>query len=111
MLGMVRPQVCDYRSFAFALCNFCPCSRGTKAAGCAPGSVEAFCFDQLRTLDRCDDQLRNAHGAGDYKWLGTEIDQNDLHFAAIVGVDGSRRIQHSDAVARGEPRPRTNLTF
>ena len=38
-----------------------------------------------------------------------EIDEQHLDLAAIVAVDRARRIEHGDAVLRGEPRARTHL--
>src|SRR6187551_3189700 len=43
-------------------------------------------------------QLCNSHAAGDAERLLAEIDQNHADFAAIVGVDGARRIGYGDAV-------------
>ena len=40
-----------------------------------------------------------------------KIHKNNVYFAAIVGIDGARRIENGDAVARGEARARPHLAF
>ena len=37
------------------------------------------------------------------------IDENDLHLAAIVAVDGARRVEAGDAVIERQPRARPHL--
>ncbi len=55
------------------------------------------------------DQLCNSHAAGDAERLLAQIDQDHAHFAAIVGVDGARRVGHGDAVLGGQPGTRADL--
>ena len=45
---------------------------------------------KLCMQNRRDDQLGNAHAARDRERFRAEIDQNDLYFAAIVGIDRCR---------------------
>ena len=58
-----------------------------------------------------DDHLCNSHAAADPKRLGAQIDKDYADFAAIVGIDRAGRIQHRDAVLRGEPGARPHLRF
>src|SRR3546814_2298048 len=46
--------------------------------------------------------LRNAAAALDDEGLVAVVDQDDADLAAVVGIDGPRRIQHRDAVLEGE---------
>ena len=34
-----------------------------------------------------------------------------MYFAAIVGIDGTRSVEHGDAMSQGEPRTRPDLPF
>ena len=40
-----------------------------------------------------------------------EIHENNLYFAAIIGINGSRRIEHSDTVPHCEARAWAHLSF
>src|SRR3984957_6299637 len=62
-------------------------------------------------LNRCDYQLRDARTARNDEQFGTSIDQNDLQFSAIVGIDRPGRVEHCDAVASGQTRPRPDLAL
>ncbi len=44
----------------------------------------------------------DAHAAFDEEFLFAEIDQQDLHFAAIIAVYRSGRVEAGDAVLEGE---------
>ena len=74
-----------------------------KPTGCALCRRQRCHFDNRDWRDRCDNKLRNPHAAPHNKWLGAEIDQNDLHFAAVIRIDGSRRVQDSNTVLRARP--------
>src|SRR5690606_14970450 len=43
--------------------------------------------------------------------LFAEVDEQDLHLAAVVGIDGARRVEQGDAVPQGQPRTRADLAF
>jgi hypothetical protein len=60
---------------------------------------------------RCNDQLRNPHASLDSKRLVTVVYEDDLDFSAIVGVDGTGRIEHGDAMSHGEARARPHLAL
>ncbi len=57
----------------------------------------------------CDEQLRDPHAPLDDEAGGAEVDQDDLHFAPVVGVDRAGGVQYRDAVLRGESRSRPDL--
>src|SRR5687768_6536773 len=48
-------------------------------------------------LDPRDDKLGNAVAAPDDEGLIAEIDHDDLHLAAIIGIDGSGAVQKRHA--------------
>src|SRR4029077_10118197 len=56
-------------------------------------------------------ELRDLHAARDGESLTAVVDQNGRHFAAIIGIDGSRRVQHCHAMTKREPRTRAHLSF
>ncbi len=72
-------------------------------------SVEAVGGTPGDAGDGRDDHLGDAHATGDAERFGAEIDQDDLHLAAIIRVDGAGRVEDGDAVLMGESRPRAHL--
>ena len=60
-------------------------------------SSRASTSRQRRLDHRGDHQLGDAVAAADDEVLGAEVDQDHLHLAAIVGVDGAGRVQAGDA--------------
>ncbi len=74
----------------------------------AEPAAAAFRFGGLPDLDhphlrhRCDHHLGDAHAAFDEEFLFAEIDQQDLHLAAIVAVDRAGRVEAGDAVLQRE---------
>src|SRR5262249_48834089 len=77
----------------------------------ALGFVERCDFRNLRPYDWCDHQLGYARAARDCHRCVTEIGEQDLDFAAVVGIDRAGRVENSKAVTRGEPRPGPHLRF
>src|ERR1700677_2060491 len=61
---------------------------GTKPTCGTLGRVQTLRFDEFRLTHRRNDQLRDPHAAGDDERFGAEIDENDLHFASVVCIDG-----------------------
>src|SRR5207245_587341 len=61
--------------------------------------------------DRRDHELRDAVAVADAHWLASEVDEEDAHLAAVVGVDRAGRVEHREAVAGGEAAPRPDLPF
>jgi hypothetical protein len=55
--------------------------------------------------------LRYAHTTLNNKWLRAVVYEDYMDLAAIIGVDGSGRIEHGDAMTDGQPRARAHLTF
>src|SRR5262245_13465837 len=55
-------------------------------------------------LDASDHPLCDALAATDHKRLRPEIDQQNLHLAAIVGVEGAGAVQNHHASFQREPR-------
>ena len=58
-----------------------------------------------------DQHLGDAHAAFDGERVVAEIDQGDVNFAAVVAVDGSRGVDHGDAVFGGQAAARADLGF
>ena len=57
-----------------------------------------------------DDHLRDAVTANNERHIG-EIDEDDTDLTTIVGVNGARRIQYSDAALECQTTARTHLSF
>ena len=79
-------------------------ARSTQTAAAAAGLGQQIDGIELRLHHRRDHHLRDALAAANRKRFRAVIDQDDLDLAAIVGIDGAGRVQHGDAVLRGEPR-------
>src|SRR6516165_10087918 len=77
----------------------------------------ACCF--IKTCDFADrglqgcyqHQLCNARAALHRERVMAEIRKDYMNFAAVIGVDRARRIEHRDAVVQCEPRPRPDLAL
>ena len=86
-------------------------ARRTKAAN------SACCF--IKTCDFRDDglhgwrenQLRNLRPARHRERLGAEIDENDVEFPAVIGVERAGSIEYRDAEMQREPGAGSNLSF
>src|SRR5437773_2391732 len=80
-------------------------------------TVSALALGQLLHLapgdagDRADHQLRDAVAAADRDRLASEVDEQHPDLAAVVGVDRAGRVQHREAVARGEAATCPDLPF
>lgn len=94
------------------------CRYGRRVAS-DPGRTEAACtahglghfadFGHAHLRYRRNHHLGNPHAAGDDEILLTEIDQQHLHFAAIVAVDRAGRVEAGDTVLEGKSRARADL--
>ena len=77
----------------------------------------ACCFIKIcdfadRGLQGCyQHQLCNARAALDRKGVVAEIRKDYMNFAAVIGVDRARRIEHRDAVMQCEPGARPDLAL
>ena len=83
--------------------------RGAEAARPARRVVEALDLDRRGLHEGRDQQLGDPHPPGHRERLGPQIDQNDPDLAAIVAIDGPRRVQHGDAVLGGKAGARPHL--
>ena len=66
---------------------------------------------RLARSARREHELRDPHAARHRKRLRPEIDQDHLHFAAIIGIDRARRVQHRDRVTERETRARAHFAL
>src|SRR5262245_43726880 len=77
----------------------------------------ACCFIKIcdfadRGLQGCyQHQLCNARAALDRERVVAEIRKDYLNFAAVIGIERARRIEHRDAVVQREPRARPDLAL
>ena len=53
--------------------------------------------------------LRDAVAAADNEGFAAQVDEDDLDFAAVIGVDGAGGIEHHDPVLRRETAARADL--
>lgn len=83
----------------------------TESADPAGGSIEVIDHGESGLYDRGHDELGNPGSALDSKRFLSRIEENDLDFSPIVGVDGPGSIQEADPVTEGQSAPRTDLTF
>lgn len=85
--------------------------RTPEAARAASTLRQLAHLPKLHGLDFLHQQLCDAIAPVNLERVGTEIDHDDLQFAAIVAVDRSRRIGERDAVLEREAGARTQLHF
>ena len=83
----------------------------SETAGAALGVVEARHLVELGAHHRRYDELRNPLAAAHDERLVPRIEQDHLEFAAVVTVDGARRVGQHDAVLQGETAARSDLGF
>src|SRR5262245_24604796 len=103
-----------------ATCTFVMPTKA-EARGCLPRRAKAALPSRRATklgdrldahmLDASDHQLGDALAATDHKRLRPEIDQQNLHLAAIVGVEGAGAVQNRHARFQREPRAGANLSL
>src|SRR5262245_54508551 len=86
-------------------------SRGAETAGPARAFGELRRFQPGDSRYRGHDQLRDALAAADDERLAAEIDQDDADLAAVVGIDGARRVEHGDARLQREAGAWPHLRF
>src|ERR1700761_5017195 len=87
----VRNRRRRFRSLGVSLMALA--SGGPEAAGAAHRLVQALDLGPGGLDERRDDQLADAFAAPDDEILFAVIDQDHLHLAAVVGIDGAGRIQ------------------
>src|SRR5258706_14546811 len=77
-------------------------TRMAETTVAALGPIQIVHFDDLHHRHRYDEHLGDAHPALDDEFFAPEVDQRHLDLAAVVGVDGSGRVDHGDAVPAGQ---------
>ena len=63
----------------------------------------------MRAEHRCGNQLRDPLAALHLERLVAEVGEDDLHLAAIVAVDRSRRVEAGDPMLQRKARAGANL--
>lgn len=71
--------------------------------------VELFYDDEVALLMTGNDHLCDALAIVDDKIFGREVDEYDAHLSAVVGINGSRSVQHRQSVLQGQSAARTDL--
>ncbi len=74
----------------------------SKPAFAAIGGGEFCYFLPLGAGDGFDDELGDAHVAGDFEGGGAVVDEGDHDLSAVVGVDGAGGVGHGDAELGGD---------
>jgi hypothetical protein len=86
-------------------------STTTKSTSATASRRKRFHRSKGGALNPGDDHLGNAHSASHPKRLAAEVHQRHHQLTAVVAVDRSRRIGQGDPVAKGQARPRPDLTL
>src|SRR6202789_578579 len=84
---------------------------GPEATRAARGGREFAYFVQLRLFAARDHELGDLRAARDAERCVAVIDQDRLHLAAIVAVDGAGRVEHGDAVVERKAGTWAHLGF
>ena len=81
-------------------------------AAIAPfGIAQVFCRDPFHAFVPGHYHLGDPVSVPDAEILIGEVDQDDFYLAPVVGVDGSRRVEHGDAVLGGQPAAGADLSL
>src|SRR5208283_1878619 len=83
----------------------------SKSIGLPRGCGQFPGFDENCPCTGRNDELGDPRAPDNLERLIAEIDQQHADFAAIIGIDRSRRVEDGDAVIAREPRPRPHLGF
>ena len=81
------------------------------SAGSAFGVVKLFNLHKLALLVSGYNHLGYTLAIIDNEILCREIDEQNHDFTAIIGIDGSRRIQYGNAMLQSQTAARTDLRF
>ena len=81
------------------------------SAGSTFGFIELINLDEIALFVLGQHHLGYTFAIIDYEILCREIDEQNHDFAAIIGIDGSRRIQYGNAMLQSQTAARTNLRF
>lgn len=82
-----------------------------ESAVSAWGLIKGVDVFPLRLEDGGDDHLCDAVAAFNGKFFVSVVDEDDLDFASVVGVDGAGGVDHGDAFFDGEAATGTYLGF
>src|SRR6185437_8998075 len=74
-------------------------------------SRQGIGFAQQHRFRPAHDELGDARAARHRKRLPSVVNEQNPDFAAIIGVDGSRRVEHGDALFQRQPRARPDLAL
>ena len=80
-----------------------------ESAGTALGLTEFRHFHHFGLLVTRDDHLCNALTGFDSEGFTGEVHEDDSHFATIVGINGSGRVQNSNTMLHSKTAARTYL--
>src|SRR5262249_11584887 len=83
--------------------SFSSRARRTKTPNSACGFIKTCDFANRGLQRSHQHQLCNARAALDRELVSAEIRKEYLNFAAVIGIERGRRIEHRDAVAQCEP--------
>ena len=86
-------------------------ARRTKTPNSARGFIKNCNFANCCLQGGREDELGNACPPLDRERLLAEIGEDDLDFAAIVGVDRAGRIEHRNPMPQGKSRAWPDLPF
>lgn len=81
----------------------------SESSGTAFGVGQFGYFHYFGCLMFGDDHLAYTLAGFDGLWLAAEIDEYHAHLAAVVGIDGTRGIEDSEAAFECQTAARTNL--
>jgi len=81
-------------------------SRSIQSIGLPARLCQFPGFDENCPCIGHNDELGDPRAPDNLERLIAEIDQQHADFAAIIGIDRSRRVEHGDAVIAREPGPR-----
>ena len=75
------------------------------------GICQGFCRDPFHVFVPGYYHLGDSVPVLDGEILIGEVGQDDFYFAAVIGIDGSGRIEHGNAVFGGQSAARADLGF
>src|SRR5215475_6474229 len=91
--------------------SFSSRARRTKTPNSACCFIKTCDFPDRGLQGSHQHQLCDARAAFDRERVWAEIRKDYMNFAAVIGIDRARRIEHRDAVVQGEPGAWPDLSF
>src|SRR5262245_40297903 len=73
--------------------------------------LDSGAFLEADLREWCENQPGNLHSIFNYERIGTEIYENDVDLAVIIGVERAGRVEHRNAVVQRELGKRPDLAF